>query len=142
LRLIGNIVWFVCGGLWMAMGWCFAGILAAVTIVGLPWAKACFVIAKFTLWPFGRVAVNRKTINGQDDIGTGTFGLIGNIIWILLAGVWLAIGHLIAAVATFITIVGIPFSLQHLKIASLAFAPIGKAIMDRKEAEALIYKKN
>lgn len=142
MRLIGNIVWFVCGGLWMAMGWCFAGILAAVTIVGLPWAKACFVIAKFTLWPFGRVAVNRKTINGQDDIGTGTFGLIGNIIWILLAGVWLAIGHLIAAVATFITIVGIPFSLQHLKIASLAFAPIGKAIMDRKEAEALIYKKN
>lgn len=126
----------------MAIGWCFAGILAAVTIVGLPWAKACFVMAKFTLWPFGRVAVNRKEITGQDDIGTGTFGLIGNIVWVLLAGMWLALGHLIAAVTTFITIVGIPFSLQHLKIAGLAFAPIGKAIMVRKEAEALMYRKN
>lgn len=137
MRLIGNIIWFIFGGVEMAFIWFIFGILAAITIVGLPWSRSCFVIAKFTLWPFGRVAVNRKELTNQEDIGTGNFGLIGNIIWVLFGGFWLAVGHLIAAFITFITIIGIPFSIQHLKLAALSFAPIGKTIITRSEAEQI-----
>lgn len=82
-------------------------------------------------FPFGKEAVSRKHVNHKDDIGTGTLGTIGNIIWFLIAGVWLAIGHLFAAIACFITIIGIPFGIQHLKLAAIAIAPIGKTIVDK-----------
>ena len=131
MRTIGNILWFIFGGIWMGLGWWLAGLVAAITIVGLPWAKSCFVIGQFAFLPFGKEAVSRPVVNGSGDIGTGALGTIGNIIWFLCAGVWLAIGHLATALALFVTIIGIPFGWQHVKMAGLALAPIGKTIVSK-----------
>ena len=131
MRTIGNILWFVFGGIWMGLGWWLAGLIAAITIVGLPWAKACFVIGQFAFLPFGKEAVSRAVVNGTEDIGTGTLGTLGNIIWFLCAGLWLAMRHVATALALFVTIVGIPFGWQHVKMAGLALAPIGKTIVKR-----------
>lgn len=132
LRFLLNVIWVVCGGLVMALGWWLAGLVAAITIVGLPWARACFVIGNFSLWPFGREARSRAEISGRSDLGTGPLGLVGNVIWFLLAGWWLAIGHLTSALACFVTIIGIPFGLQHIKLALIALAPIGLQVVERR----------
>ena len=130
LAVIGNVLWFVLGGAVMGLAWWLAGLIALLSIVGIPWARACFVIGQFTFWPFGREAVSRAAV-GRSDIGTGPLGLIGNVVWFLLFGVWLAIGHIMAALANFITIIGIPFGIQHLKLAVIAIAPIGMTIVDK-----------
>ncbi len=129
-----NILWFIFGGVWMGLGWWLAGLLCAITIVGIPWAKACFVIGQFAFLPFGKEAVDRVTVTGRADVGTGALGLLGNVVWFVLAGVWLAIGHLLTALALFVTLIGIPFGWQHLKLAAIALAPIGKTIVDRRSA--------
>ncbi|MBE9610086.1 YccF domain-containing protein [Chitinilyticum piscinae] len=131
MRLLLNVLWFVLGGLPLALGWWLAGLLCFISLVGIPWGRACFVIGGFALWPFGREAVSRRELTGRDDIGTGSLGTIGNILWCLLAGLWLALGHLFAAVGLFCTLIGIPFALQHLKLAGIALAPIGKTIITR-----------
>ncbi len=133
---IGNFLWFVLGGALMGLGWWLAGVLAFVTIVGIPWGKACFVIGQFAFLPFGREAIGREVLSGQDDVGTGGLGALGNVIWFLLAGVWLAIGHVLSAIACFLTIIGIPFGIQHLKLAGIALAPIGKTIVTKEVAAA------
>jgi uncharacterized membrane protein YccF (DUF307 family) len=124
-----NILWIVFGGFWMAAGWVLAGVIMAITIIGLPWARAAFNIAGYTLLPFGQRAVSRDLVTGQHDIGTGVLGLIGNVIWFVLAGWWLALGHLLTALAMAVTIVGIPFAWAHLKLAGLSLSPIGKVIV-------------
>ena len=113
----------------MAAGWVIAAVVMAITIVGLPWARAAFNIAAYTLLPFGQRAVDRDDYLGREDIGTGAFGFLGNLIWLILAGWWLALGHLITAVGLAITIVGIPFAWAHLKLAGIALWPIGKMIV-------------
>jgi len=133
---IGNFLWFILGGVLMGLGWWLVGLLAFITIVGIPWGKACFVIGQFAFFPFGKEAVSRKDLSKRDDIGTGTLGLIGNIIWFVFAGVWLAIGHVLSALACFVTIIGIPFAIQHLKLAGIALAPIGKTIVSKEVAAA------
>jgi uncharacterized membrane protein YccF (DUF307 family) len=129
MSTLGNILWFIFGGWWMGLGWCLAGLFCAITIVGLPWAKACFVIGQFAFLPFGKEAVSRDLVTGEDDIGTGALGMLGNILWFIFAGAWLAIGHVATALVLFLTIIGIPFGVQHLKLAVLALAPIGKKIV-------------
>ena len=124
-----NILWVVLGGFVMALGWWLAGLICAITVVGLPWARSCFVIGRFSLWPFGQEAVNRRDLLGRDDLGTGALGLIGNVLWFLVAGWWLAIGHLTSALACFVTIVGIPFGIQHMKLALIALAPVGMTVV-------------
>ncbi len=124
-----NLLWIVFGGLRMAIGWVIAGIVMAITIIGLPWAWAAFNIAAYTLLPFGQKTVSRAEHTGQEDIGTGPLGVLGNIIWLVLAGWWLALGHLITAILLAITIIGIPFAWAHLKLAGLALWPIGKMIV-------------
>ncbi|MFZ5775752.1 MAG: YccF domain-containing protein [Thermodesulfobacteriota bacterium] len=136
MRAIGNFLWFILGGVFMGLAWWLAGMLAFVSIVGIPWGKACFVIGQFTFLPFGREAISRKELRNQDDIGTGGLGIVGNIVWFILAGCWLAIGHVCAAALNFITIIGIPFGIQHLKLAGIALAPIGKTIVSKEVAEA------
>jgi uncharacterized membrane protein YccF (DUF307 family) len=131
MRTLGNILWFIFGGFLMGLGWWLAGLVAAITIIGLPWAKACFVIGQFAFWPFGKEAVSRRDVSQQDDIGTGTLGVVGNVVWFVLAGWWLALGHLFSALACFVTIIGIPFGIQHVKLAVIALAPIGKTIVTR-----------
>lgn len=131
VNFLMNILWLLLGGFWLAIGWYLAGVVMAITIIGLPWTRACFVLGNLSMWPFGKEVVDRRDVTGH-DIGTGTLGFLGNIIWFVLAGVWLAIGHLLAAVANFVTIIGIPFALQHLKLAGLALAPIGKTVIDKR----------
>ena len=130
-----NLLWIIFGGLWMAAGWFVAAILMAVTIVGLPWTRAAFNIALYTLLPFGQTAVSRAAYTGRDDLGTGPLGAIGNLIWLVLAGWWLALGHLVTAVLLAVTIIGIPFAWAHLKLASIALWPIGKMIVPIEDAE-------
>jgi uncharacterized membrane protein YccF (DUF307 family) len=134
LSLLLNIAWIVCGGLWMALGWLVAAVIMVITIVGIPWAKAAFNIALYTLLPFGQKAVSRAEYSGQEDVGTGPLGVLGNIIWLVLAGWWLALGHLIVAVLLAVTIIGIPFAWAHLKLAGIALWPIGKMIVPADEA--------
>ncbi len=129
VSLVLNILWIVIGGFWMAAGWLLAAVIMAITIIGLPWARAAFNIAVYTLLPFGQKAVPRDTYLGQGDIGTGPLGVIGNIIWFVLAGWWLALGHLITAALLAVTIIGIPFAWAHLKLAGIALWPIGKVIV-------------
>ena len=129
LSLLLNILWIVFGGLWMAAGWIVAAVIMAITIIGLPWARAAFNIASYALLPFGRKAISRAEHLGTHDIGTGPFGLLGNIVWLVLAGWWLALGHLLTAILWAVTIVGIPFAWAHLKLAGIALWPIGKVIV-------------
>jgi uncharacterized membrane protein YccF (DUF307 family) len=129
LSLLLNLLWLVFGGVWMAAGWVIAAIIMAITIVGIPWARAAFNIAAYTLLPFGQKAVSRAQYSGSEDVGTGPLGVIGNIIWLVLAGWWLALGHLITAILLAVTIVGIPFAWAHWKLAGIALWPIGKMIV-------------
>jgi uncharacterized membrane protein YccF (DUF307 family) len=129
VSILLNVLWIVFGGLWMAIGWVVAAIIMAITIIGLPWARAAFTIAAYTLLPFGQRAVPREQLTGQPDIGTGPLGLIGNLIWLVLAGWWLALAHVVTAIVLAVTIIGIPFAWAHLKLAGLAMWPIGKEIV-------------
>jgi uncharacterized membrane protein YccF (DUF307 family) len=129
VSILLNVLWIAFGGLWMAFGWLIAAVVMAITIIGLPWARAAFNIAAYTLLPFGQKAVSRAAYTGKEDFGTGVFGMLGNIIWLVLAGWWLALGHLITAIALAITLIGIPFAWAHLKLAGLALWPIGKIIV-------------
>jgi uncharacterized membrane protein YccF (DUF307 family) len=134
LSLLLNIAWIVCGGLEMALAWLVAAVIMAITIIGIPWAKAAFNIAFYTLLPFGQKAVSRADYSGQEDIGTGPFGVLGNIVWLVFAGWWLAVGHVVVAVLLAVTIIGIPFAWAHLKLAGIAFWPIGKTIVPADQA--------
>ena len=125
-----NVLWVVFGSFIMAALWLLAGIVAAISIVGLPWARACFTIASFSLWPFGREAVNRRDLTGLEDLGTGPLGFLGNIVWLVVFGVWLAIGHLVSAVGCAVTIIGIPFAFQHIKLAGISLMPVGMTVID------------
>ncbi len=129
VSLLLNVLWIVCGGLYMAVAWIVAALIMAITIVGLPWTRAAFNIALYTLLPFGQKAVPRAQVTGVEDLGTGLFGMLGNIIWLVLAGWWLALGHLITAILLMLTIIGIPFAWAHLKLAGIALWPIGKMIV-------------
>jgi uncharacterized membrane protein YccF (DUF307 family) len=129
VSLLLNIFWIVFGGLWMALAWVVAAVLMAITIVGLPWTRAAFNIASYTLLPFGQKAVSRAEYSGSKDLGTGPLGFLGNIVWLVLAGWWLALGHLLTAIFLAVTVIGIPFAWAHLKLAGIALWPIGKIIV-------------
>ena len=129
LALLLNILWIVCGGLGMAVGWLIAAVIMAITIIGIPWARAAFNIAAYTLLPFGQKAVSRADYFGREDVGTGPLGMLGNLVWLVLAGWWLALAHLITAIGLALTIIGIPFAWAHLKLAGIALWPIGKMIV-------------
>lgn len=135
IRLVLNVLWIFTGGVWMALGWLFAALLMAITIIGLPWARAALNIAVYTFLPFGRVAVPRDRHDGREDIGTGPLGAIGNVIWLVLAGWWLALGHLLTAIPLAVSIIGIPFAWAHLKLAGLSLWPIGRRIVAVEDLE-------
>jgi uncharacterized membrane protein YccF (DUF307 family) len=137
--LLLNVLWMIFGGLEMAIGWLFAALIMAITIVGIPWARAAFNIASYALLPFGRRAVSRAEFLGTEDVGTGPFGLLGNIIWLVFAGWWLALGHLIAAFLLAITIIGIPFAWAHLKLAGASLAPVGTEVVPRDSPRPVLY---
>jgi len=134
MTAIANLIWFVFGGFAMGLGWWLAGLVLLISIVGIPWARACFVFGGFCFFPFGREAIDRRELTGRDDLGTGLLGLIGNVLWFVFAGIWLAIGHITSAVLNFATIIGIPFGIQHLKLAACALAPVGKTVVAKEVA--------
>jgi uncharacterized membrane protein YccF (DUF307 family) len=134
--VILNLLWLFFGGFFAALGWFLMALLFALSIVGLPWARAAGNIGLFTLWPFGQTAIARNELTGYQDIGTSELGMLGNIVWLVLAGWWLALGHLAAAFALACTIIGIPFAWQHLKLAGMALWPIGMAVVPNEVAHA------
>ena len=138
MRTVLNILWNIPGlGFIAALMWVLAGCLMALSIIGLPWAKACFTLANFTLAPFGRELVSRRDATGQDTLGTGELGAVANLVWFLFAGIWLMLLHVIAAVACAVTIIGLPFAWAHLKLAGAALAPVGKIVVPREVADEI-----
>jgi uncharacterized membrane protein YccF (DUF307 family) len=122
LRVIGNILWLVLAGLWMALGYLVAGLLQCLTIIGIPFGIQSFKLAGYALWPFGRVVVQR---NDRDE----ALSCLGNAVWFVLSGLWLALGHLVTGLLLCLTIIGIPFGIASFKLAGLALVPFGKMIV-------------
>ncbi len=119
MKFLGNLIWLIFGGFIGAAAWAFAGLILCITVIGIPFGIQAFKISSFALWPFGR----------EVEVGEfGAGGAIGNVIWILLFGWELALGHLIIALVFFITIIGIPFAGQHIKLARLSLIPFGAEI--------------
>lgn len=124
MRTIGNILWLILNGIWMALIWAFLGVLLSITIVLLPFGRQCFKLANFALWPFGRTAVPSPTAVAG--------GIIGNILW-FIPGLFLAIAYAISGVLLCVTIIGIPFGIQSFKFVPLALFPFGKEIVRSKD---------
>lgn len=123
MRTLLNIVWFVFGGFWLALGYAFAGVVLCVLVVTIPLGVASFRMASYALWPFGRAVVEKP--------GAGAGSLLLNIVWIVLAGWWLALGHLLTAAAQAVTIIGIPLAIANLKMLPVSLVPYGKDIVSR-----------
>ncbi|MBX2986584.1 MAG: YccF domain-containing protein [Bdellovibrionaceae bacterium] len=128
MNFILNLLWLFFGGLSTALLWMLAGVLMFLTIIGIPWARATFNIGVMTLWPFGSRGISRESVSGS-DLGTGPLGFLGNIIWFVLAGWWLFLYHLGCALVLAVTIIGIPFAVQYVKLAMISLAPVGKTIV-------------
>ncbi|MGH2591702.1 MAG: YccF domain-containing protein [Actinomycetota bacterium] len=122
MRLIGNVLWVVLGGFFLALGYAIAGVIMLVFIITIPFAIQAFKLASFSLWPFGRVLVARP---GAGKVSS----FLGNILWFVFGGIWMAIGHLFSALIMAITIIGIPFAIAHLKLARVAAWPFGFTIV-------------
>jgi uncharacterized membrane protein YccF (DUF307 family) len=132
INLLLNVLWVVFGGVWMAAGWLIAAVIMAITIIGIPWARAALTIAIYTLLPFGHTVIDRPP-----GAAGGLLGFIGNLIWLVLAGWWLALGHLITALGLAITIIGLPFAWAHLKLAGISLWPVGKEVVSTEEAHRM-----
>ena len=129
MRIILNIIWLIFAGLWSTILWCLAGVIMCILIITIPFGLQAFKIASFTIWPFGRTLVKRPD--------AGVPSLIGNIIWIPLAGIWLAIAHLVTTVTLAITIIGIPLALANLKLVTVSLFPFGREVVPIDEARAM-----
>lgn len=124
MRTLLNIIWLVLSGFWLFLGYALAALVMFVLIVTIPWGIAAWRIGVYSLWPFGKTVVDRPN--------AGVFTVIGNIIWVVLAGWWLVIAHVTSAVALAITIIGIPFAWANLKMVPVALLPLGKQIVDQR----------
>lgn len=132
MRLLLNILWFIFGGWLSGLLWLLGGLVLAVTIVGLPYTAAAWRIAGFAFWPFGKEIVSRDIVTGQHDLGTGPLGFVLNVIWFLFAGWYIALSHVVAAFVEGITIIGLPFAFKDLQLAQIAFAPVGKIVVEKR----------
>jgi uncharacterized membrane protein YccF (DUF307 family) len=121
MRTLLNLIWLVLWGLWAAIGYALLGLLMFVFIITIPWGIASFRIASYVLWPFGRTTVERPE--------AGAASLIGNVLWIVFAGFWLAVGHLVAGVGFCLTIIGIPFGIANFKMIPISLMPLGREIV-------------
>jgi uncharacterized membrane protein YccF (DUF307 family) len=121
LNLILNVLWFVLCGLWLAILYSVAALICFVLIITIPFGVASLRIASYVIWPFGRTAVPRE------DAGAASF--VGNVIWLVVAGIWLAIGHVVTSIALAVTIIGLPFAWANLKLVPLSLMPLGMRIV-------------
>ncbi|WP_049793839.1 YccF domain-containing protein [Hoyosella subflava] len=121
MRILLNIIWLMFGGIWLALGYMLAGIICLILIITIPFGIAAFRIAIYALWPFGSRVINKPT--------SGLPSFVGNIIWLIVAGVWLALGHIVTAFLQAITIIGIPLAIGNLKMIPISLMPLGKQIV-------------
>ncbi|MGO4455405.1 YccF domain-containing protein [Arthrobacter sp. RAF14] len=133
MKALLNIIWLVFGGLWLAIGYFAAGVLCCLLIVTIPWGIASFRVGAYALWPFGRTVVEKPG-------GSNGFALIGNVIWFLVAGLWLAIGHVLTAIPMFVSIIGIPLGIANLKLIPVSLMPLGKEIVPTDRPFAANYR--
>ncbi|MCL4639829.1 MULTISPECIES: YccF domain-containing protein [Olivibacter] len=123
MNLIGNLIWLICGGFLAALGYLIGGLVLCVTIIGIPFGIQCFKLAAIVLFPFGKRVVNTPT-------SSGCLNLVANLIWILCGGLYTALNHLFWAVLLAITIIGLPFAKQHLKLLEISLIPFGKKVVE------------
>jgi uncharacterized membrane protein YccF (DUF307 family) len=128
VRTILNIIWLILSGFWLAVGYTLAGVLMCILIITIPFGIQSFKLARFALWPFGRTVVKKES--------AGAGSVIGNIIWIVLAGWWLAIAHVVTAVALAITIIGIPMAIANIKLIPISLWPFGREIIETSDERA------
>ncbi len=129
MRLVLNIIWLVLGGLWLALGYLLAAIVCFILIITIPFGFAALRISAYALWPFGRTVVHRPD--------AGAASAVGNVIWLILFGWWLALGHLITGAAMCLTIIGIPLGLANFKLIPVSLFPLGREIVTVEEAQSL-----
>ncbi|MGY3555147.1 YccF domain-containing protein [Williamsia sp. R60] len=125
MKTILNVIWLVLSGFWMALGYVAAGIICCILIITIPFGIASFRIAAYALWPFGRTVVRKPT--------AGVGSAIGNVIWLIFAGIWLAIGHIVTGIALCLTIIGIPLGIASFKMVPVSLLPLGAEIVDSDE---------
>jgi uncharacterized membrane protein YccF (DUF307 family) len=123
MKTILNVIWLVLSGLWLFLGYALAAVIMCVLIITIPWGIASWRIGVYSLWPFGKTIVDKPR--------AGLASLLGNIIWVVLAGVWIAAGHIISGVTLCLTIIGIPFGIANFKMVPVALMPLGKQIVDQ-----------
>jgi uncharacterized membrane protein YccF (DUF307 family) len=121
VRFVLNVIWLLLCGIWMAIGYAIAGVICCILIITIPFGIASFRIANYALWPFGRTVVRRPT--------AGVGSAIGNVLWLVLAGIWLAIGHVVTGIALCVTIIGIPLGIASLKMVPISLLPLGREIV-------------
>jgi len=124
MKILGNIIWLIFGGLITAIEYFISSILLMLTIIGIPFGIQTIKLGLFTLWPFGKTTIQNKQ-------SSGFINLLFNIIWIFIGGIWISLSHLFFGLLLFITIIGIPFGKRHFKLASLALTPFGRKIVDK-----------
>ena len=128
MRTILNVIWLVLSGIWLAVAYALAGLLMFVLVITIPFGVAAFRLAFYVLWPFGRTLIPRA--------GAGTASLVGNVLWFLLVGLWMAIAHVLLGIALCLTVIGIPLGLGNFKLALVALAPLGKEIVSTRDPRA------
>lgn len=126
MKTVLNVIWLIFSGIWMAIGYAIAGLICCILIITIPWGIACFRIAAYALWPFGYRVVDRH----DSGIASG----IGNVIWLIVAGIWITIGHVFAGIAFCLTIIGIPFGIAHFKMIPVSLMPLGREIVSTDAA--------
>lgn len=124
MRIIGNILWLIFGGIITALEYFISSLLLIITIIGIPFGIQTFKLGILALWPFGKTTI-------QSQRSSGCLYILFNIIWIFIGGIWIALSHIIFGLLLYITIIGIPFGNQHFKLASLALTPFGRDIIDK-----------
>ena len=123
MRTLLNVIWFVFSGFWLWVAYMLAGIICCLLIITIPWGIASFRMANYAVWPFGREVVNNPR--------AGVFTFLGNVIWIIAAGWWLALTHIVTGLALCVTIIGIPMGIANFKLISISLMPLGKEIVAR-----------
>ena len=129
MKSVLNVIWLVLAGFWLGAGYLLAAILLAITIIGLPFAKQSLKLARYALWPFGRALVRSPTRHE-------TLSVVGNVLWFVLAGWWLALLHVASGIALCLTIIGIPLGIADFKMAGAALVPFGRTIVRARELNA------
>ena len=121
MNLLGNLIWLIFGGFFAALGYFFGGLVLCITIIGIPWGVQCFKLAGLVLWPFGKEVVSSSN-------NVGCLSLFANIIWIVCGGLYTALMHIVFGMLLCITVIGIPWGMQHFKLVEISLMPFGKTV--------------